>query len=311
MVWQVIGQAYGQFLSNRHQRKESARGHSRAMSQAEYGNELDNESYMLRDRYDWMKARKRGLTPQEFYGSAAAGGSATTGTNAVLGNQAMQRAQINADAYRNAMNQTLDAAVQLRGQDMEMEKARLQADTAKETTGMQTDAQRYSAELVNDIANKNYRLAKQRLKQIEVPKLLAELKINERQYKILTNEIATSDPKFQLYMKKLSMGVDNMMVEFLQHSFGVNITDPKSVQKMTKEQRRHFIEYTAALNSSAFKEVAGASKAAWNILDKAGDGVSNLVDGLNDMLPEFNLGNFGSTKKRKGGSVSHLPGPKY
>lgn len=234
---------------------------SAAESGVRLGGAQDHKFYKKRDTYDWRKAMKRGLTPQEYYGSPAAGNNPTSGATTTLGNQFGQAEQqkyqqIGQAAQNAASNQTSMNIAQLQS-DTSIETAKISAGASRFGATTSAEASMYSTDIKNALATKNYQLVKQRLTQVEIPKLLAQLKISSQQFKKLTNEIATSTPAFTLYMKKLSMGVDNMMVEFLQHSYGINITDPKSVQSMSPEQKAKFIQHTAGITSHAFKEAAG------------------------------------------------------
>ncbi len=213
------------------------------------GHEEDTKSFKDRAQYSWDQAKERGLTPQEFYGSSAAGGSSSSGGAQVLGNSQDKANQINQQQHQETKERNKDRMTQLKVAQIGAGNVQLQTDTTKR-----------GQDFTYDIQQKNYQLAQQKLQQIELPKLKAELKISSQQFKQMTNQIATSTPKFMLYMKKLSMGVDNMMVEFLQHSFGIDITDPKSVQGMSPSRRAAFINATAAINSSVFKEAAGIGK---------------------------------------------------
>lgn len=225
------------------------------------GHTEDTRSFKERSEYSWDKAKDRGLTPQEYYGSSAAGGSSSSGGANVLGNSQDKEQLQQSKIHQESQQRSLDRQTQLQQTkmqtDTQKEVASIQAGTSRANVKTQTQTQRYSAELQNALATKNYQLAKQKLYQVELPKLKAELKISSQQFKKLSNQIATTTPKFMLYMKKLSMGVDNMMVEFLQHSYGVNITDPKSIQAMSLSERKAFISHTAGINSQVFKEASG------------------------------------------------------
>ncbi len=217
------------------------------------GHDEDTRSFKDRAQYSWEQAKGRGLTPQEFYGSSAAGGSASTGGAQVLGNSQDKANQISQSQHQETKERNKDRMVQL-------QQTKMQTDTSRAVAEIQSGTTKRGQDYTYDIANKNYKLAKQKLQQIELPKLQADLKISSQQFKKLSNEIATSKPKFMLYMKKLSMGLDNMMSEFLQQSFGIDITSKESVQGMTPSERAAFIQATAAINSTAFKTAAGLKK---------------------------------------------------
>ena len=93
------------------------------------GHRLDDRSHINRAQFDWRKAKDRGLTPQEFYGSPAAGGSAASGGGATLGNSAAAANIQNSKIHQDDKQRTLDRNVEL------------------QKTKMQTDAQLKTAEI--------------------------------------------------------------------------------------------------------------------------------------------------------------------
>ncbi len=250
-------------------------------SDVRLGHAEDTRSFKERDIYSWNQAKARGLTPQEYYGSSASGGSSSSGGANVLGNSQDKQRQLQSQQAQEVNERQKDRLTSIAQTKMQTDTqktvAEIQSGTTKRGQDISSTTQKYTSNLQNDIANKNYKLAKQKLEQIEKPKLQADLKISSQQFKKLSNDIATSTPKFTLYMKKLSMGVDNMMVEFLQHSYGVDITDPKSVQAMSPEQKTAFINHTAAINSHAFREAAGITLGVSGRAATIGSSTSNLL----------------------------------
>lgn len=285
------------------------------------GNRLDNQSYKKRDQYDWKRAQQRGLTPQEFYGSPASGGSSTSGSGATLGNQAadieMQEASLQQQNRLATTNSIINAGVQLRGQDVDLEKAKIGAqatqDAASTSAGATVESARISSETQKAIADQNYKLAYQKFMEVELPKFKQEMKISEKEYDKLVNEIATSDPEFQKYMKKLSMGVDNMVVEYFQAIYEFDITKPDQVRALPEWKRKKFLDEVMAFQSTALKEFRGLDLGVTDALSDFGQGVTQGIEGLGnslkDYLPDFEgLGNMlGHGKTGKGGP-SHLPG---
>lgn len=285
------------------------------------GNKLDDRSYRRRDQYDWQRAKSRGLTPQEFYGSAASGGSSTSGSGGTLGNQAgnitMQEAAMNQENRLRTQQQMIDAGVTLRGQDVELEKAKVGAEATKSAAQTSAEASISVAQMTTQtqeaIAARNWKLAYKRYLEVELPKFKQEMKISEQEYNKLVNEVATTDKAFVTYMKKLSMGVDNMMVEYFQAIYGFDITKPDEVRALPEHKRKKFLKEVMAFQSTSLKEFQGAVTGITGAMNDFGTGVSqgvqNIGNYFKDLMPEsVNLGN-GSNKVRKGGRVSHLPGP--
>jgi hypothetical protein len=226
------------------------------------GHTLDTLHMKKRHNYMWRHAKDQGLTPQEFYGSPASGGNPASGAAQALGN---------AKAAENQVNQKLDAMA-LQGMEeigLGMERikadrdiAKMQTDTQRAIAGVQAETQIKTNRLTNEtnkaIADRQYDLARQKIRQIEIPRLMQDLRLGEKQIKLLNNQIATSTEAFTLYIKKLSMGVDNMIVEFLQNEFGFDVTRPETYKNLTEAQKREFLWKTMALQSTAWAEVAGA-----------------------------------------------------
>lgn len=294
--WQAAVAGYGIYKGSQ---TPDRPGLGRAREATRQGHQLDQDFTLGTEQKMFDRASERGMTPQEYYGSSAPGGSKVSGGAQVLGNnstqieaQAMQdkRQQRQAHAERSTRllqtQMTTDAQIKsaqisagtaTRGQDITESTTKRGQDINQATTTRGQDLQ-------NAIASKNYVLAKKQLAN-QTRKLQADLKISRQQFIKLTNEIATSDPKFQLYITKLKMGVDNMVAEFLQNSYGINILDKESVQAMSTSQRAKFIQEIAGLNSFAFKEASGISLAA----ERTGN---RILGGIRDSLPNIKMPNI-------------------
>lgn len=239
------------------------------------GHSEDTRSYKERDQYDWQQAKNRGLTPQEFYGSSAAGGSSSSGGANVLGNSLDKQNIQKQSMHQESQQRNLDRATQL-------QQTKMQTDSQQTVAQIQAGVQTAGQKITETLGQGNLKVMQAKLAN-DTRKLKADLRISDQQFKLLSNQIAISTKKFTLYMKKLSMGVDNMMVEFLQHSYGVDITDPKSVQAMSPAQKAAFINHTAAINSHAFREAAGITL---GVSDRAGTIGSSTPNILGNSMPQ-------------------------
>ena len=68
------------------------------------------------------------MTPQEYYGSPAPGVGGPSGGAQVLGNMATQEGIANRQIFASALGAAADREVQKRGQDVQLEQTRIQAE---------------------------------------------------------------------------------------------------------------------------------------------------------------------------------------
>lgn len=207
---------------------------------AKRGASIDSRAKLGQEAELYSRAQERGLTPQEYYGSPAPGNPSSSGAGQVIGNQA------------NAMSSQMSQAML---QSKEREKDR---QNAKEIAGIQAGVQTAGQENQAQIAANKLALEKQQFSEIALKESAAKLKINEQQLSKAVNEAVTSSPKWQLMLKNLSMGPDNMWVQsYLEHT-GINpITDPEAFKKLPKEERKKFLLGFLAYGSHTQKEAAG------------------------------------------------------
>ena len=76
------------------------------------------------------------------------------------------------------------------------------------------------------------------------------------------------------------MGPDNMMVEFIQNAYGVDVTDRKAVAKLSDAQKHQFVQMVAALSSNVFRESAGTSRALTPAGTLIGETAGKAVEGV-------------------------------
>lgn len=237
-------------------------GESQAFSREDYGWQLgaDRQSARKMDRFNWAQAEKRGLTAQEFYGSGAAGNTSTSSTSNVLGNSADQVQQQN-----RAQNQEIVQRAMDRNKDLQQTK--MQTEAQVKTAEIAAGASRYGSDTQAAIAEGRLKLDRDTYQYVNLPRVAAQngLTIAETRKKI--NEIATSDPKFVTMMKQLSMGADNLTVEFFLRHHGINLADPQSFSGLPADKRKELLGALLAIRSNVASEYAGATKIGHDFVD--------------------------------------------
>lgn len=253
------------------------------------GHEADTQSYKDRDAYDWQMGQDRGLTPQEFYGSSAAGGSASSGGAQVLGNSKIQSEIAAQKVGSDITQQALNREVQIRGQDKQLEAAELSAGASLGSSKISADASRYSTDVKNKIAQGQLDLSNQEYNKISLPAAAANLKLTEQQTNKAINDVVTSTPEWQRSQKLLSMGVENTIQTALLQRFGVDITSKSAMAKLTDSQFRNILAVLVASGSLANREMQGLAASV--------SGMFNRVTGTQD--EQFNLMPIGQNKGSK------------
>lgn len=225
------------------------------------GNRMDMSNQRKMYDYRIKSGLAHGMTPYEmFTGGAAGAGGGTTGTGQTLGNSASQLAQ-----------QTMQLGQQQqeneKNRENEIAKAEIQAETAKEVASIQSGATRYSsdqsaqasryqADTNKQIADNKLKLDRERFQYIDLPQAAAQLDLTKAQLSKTINEVATSHKDFVLYMKKLSMGLDNMVAEYLQGNYGFDVTKPETYPGSEK-RRKELLGFLLAIQSGTLKNVEG------------------------------------------------------
>lgn len=213
------------------------------------GSKVDDHSYRSRSEYDWNMAQSRGLTPQEFYGSPAAGGSAGVAGSSLgnsLSSQAMARRQLGFQASENEKDRQNKKDI-----------AEIQAGATRYSSDQSSGASRYSTQIQQLIAGNRLKFDEQVYKTISLPGAQAELNLTKKQTEKVVNEIATTDPKFLKAMKLLSMGTENMVATMVANSSGIDVTDPKQLMKLTERERSTLLATMIAAGGHTRKEMEG------------------------------------------------------
>ena len=228
------------------------------------GLEYENEAYLAREKALWKRGKRRGLTPQEYYGSPAPGVGGPSAVGVALGNQAnarkMQSRQFGVNLFENAMNRKTQLGIAKIQADAQKYSADKSAGATEGAANIQAEAQKFIAENRLKLDEKTY--------QMNLDLAVNKMKIQEEQLKKLVNEVATSDPQFVKMMKQLSMGVENMLTEYFQRHHGISLKDPESFTKLPKEERKQLLTAMIAMRANILPEWSFVQTEATSAFDK-------------------------------------------
>jgi hypothetical protein len=255
-----------------------------------YGNEQDllNQQAMFDYRID--QGLKHGMTEYEmFTGGAVGAGGGTSGSGAMLGNNYSQAAQ-----QEMQMNQQMK--MQTIGNVAELAKTAMQVEGQKEVAGIQAGAtigsaqlsastQQNIANLQNAMAEKKLKLDQELFDQVTLPAAAEQLKLTEQQTLKAINEVTTSNEKFVLMMKRLSMSADNVLMEFAQNYLGIDATNRDQVSKLSEAKKQKFTSLVASLKSNIFAETAGLQSS--NVMQNAGNFIGNTVGAIGNTASDI------------------------
>ena len=255
MAWQAAAIAAGSALMQ----QRSAQKHAKSMGyeMANLGHGLDQKHYLEREAELWKRGQARGLTPQEYYGSAAPGVGGPSGAANVLGNMATQTGVARSQIMANLGNAMAERALQKRGQDIDLEKTKIMAGAQKESAGISAEASVYSAEIQKQIADNRLKFDDRTYWNVSLPGATLNMQKTRKETEHIINNIATSDPKFVKAIKLLSMGPENMAASMVVNAAGIDITSPESLQNVPKEKRRDVLATMLAVGSFSRKEAEG------------------------------------------------------
>lgn len=238
------------------------------------GHRADNRYFKQRmlwqtpyeDRFHWNKARKRGLTPQEYYGSGAPGYSSPSGPSggaAVLGNMVSSANASSKALVSSAIQGAADRATELKKTEMQTEAQKYVADTqARTATGnveKQTSTQMKIAEMENAIKDRKVTLDEKSYNRVTLPQAAATLQKTKQETKKLINEVATTTPAFLRSMKLLSMGPDNTIQTALLNGLKIDITNKEQMAKLSTEEFGRLMSILFAAGSGVTKNVHGVA----------------------------------------------------
>lgn len=237
---------------------------------AKYQSKLQRKNVFgqTKDRYNFFE--KKGATITEILGSPASGGGSDS-VASTLGNQAQAQAAQKAQLNFQKQQAIADRAVQIRGQNIDLEKTKMATDTQLAATGLSADASRYGADksaqasiyasnILKQIEDGKLDLASKQFTDIALPAAAQNLQLSIAQTQEAWNKVATSRPEFLKFMKMLSMSPENVKAAFgataLQESLGItDLFDPQQLAKLDYDDRMKVLQVLTGLQSKTAPEL--------------------------------------------------------
>ena len=261
--------------------------------------DLSNQKEM----YDYRinQGLDHGMTPYEmFMGPAAGAGGGTTGSGSTLGNSQtsrdMQTRQLQITREENAANRQTQLAQTQMQTNAQLESAKIQAgvglakslgttymsnkttergqdinsETSRRGQDISSETSKRNVDIQTSIQKGQLDLSERQFKQVTLPQAAKQLNLTEYQTQKALNDVATSDPKFVLAMKRLTMGVDNLYVEGLIKQFGVDPTKSQPEwDKIPVDKRAALMAALDIARSTTAKEGSGLAAVFERIVDAA------------------------------------------
>lgn len=249
------------------------------------GNELDMANQKEMFDYRISQGKAAGMTDYEmFMGPAGAGGGGTTGSGGTLGNAENQRNIAQTQRNQEMIQKALDRETQLKQTEMQtdaqVKTAEIAAGQSRYNTDQSVDQQRYNTDQTIGLGTKNYDLKAREFNEVTIKRAGEALKLTKAQTQKALNDAQTSAPSFVKFMKMLSMGTDNVLATAIQNFQGVNLVDPKSVSKLSPDQRKSIMTQILAIQSGSYKNLQGIKQ-----------GVSDWYDQWNPLKNPVTMGN--------------------
>ena len=251
---------------------------------------------------DFQHLRDQGLTPQEIVGSpigGGVGGSAPSGqtlgsasaTQSALQQQrsdaiaARERSADRANAVRiEAMRnktallgsaisanatfrgQDITEMLGLRGQDVQAEGIKVNAETQRRGQDIQEAFQNRSIDANLKIAREKLKLQRDQYQNIELP--------------MAANKIVTTTPEWERHKILAQMGVDNILATSMAGNFGLDPMDPKTLSKFSRSEFRQLVRMIYGYSSKFFGETAGMALSTGEGFQDTGAAIKNSAKRL-------------------------------
>lgn len=257
------------------------------LEQITLGNKLDIRNQKEMFDYRINQGVAAGMTPFEMYmGPAAGAGGGTTGSGQTLGNAATAKnqAQIQAEMQQRSQIANNTAA---------LAQTKMQTDAQRDVAKIQAGATEYGADLQYNAQMVKNAIERDKLETVVIPMAAANIGKTEKETERIINEIATSEPKFVLRLKELTMGVDNQLAEMLKLHYGISLNDPSTFRNKSESERKEIISYAMAIQSGVAKNIEGV-KDQIGLTDGFFDVLGNGIDKMNQMFPDP----FGGYKRK-------------
>ena len=236
-------------------------GRNEGRSNLQQGHEQDVKWSLHKENELWSRAEARGLTPQEYYGSAAPGAGGTSGGGQVLGSQTNVQNQLKYDMYNKEMDRKTTLGVARINADAQ----KYSADQSRQATQDQVTGNVAVQELRNLMEDRKINILEREFEEIRLRAAQASLDLTREQIKKAVNEVVTSTPKYQREMKLLSMGFDNTIQTMILNRAGVS--DPKDMSKLTEEEYEALLQTMLGHSSTLGRELKGIVQSVKDLIN--------------------------------------------
>lgn len=235
---------------------------------ARRGAKRDYRYYKKRDAYDWARARERGLSPQEFYGSPAAGNTPDSANTQVLGNQSTALMQMAGQLGSEAVQKAKDRKNAKEIAKIQSEATMYAADQSRQASQDQVVGNIAVQELQNVVQNRQIDLKERELEEISLKAAEQNIQLTKKQIQLAANEIANTAPDWVKKRIIMQMGVDNSLQTFILARHKINLSKPEDIQNMTDEQYQEVLTTLLGYNSAIGKELRGLGLSAKDLVKK-------------------------------------------
>ena len=307
LVGGVLGSVFGP--SEGSQRRDRRREHRYNVDLVKLGNQLDIDNQKEMFNYRIQQGELAGMTPYEmFMGPAAGAGGGTSGSGQTLGNAANQTAIADKQI---AKDRQLAWQTTMANNATQLQQTKMQTEAQKSIAGVQADVTMRGQDIEQAIAAGRLELDRDAY-NTNVDLVSSQVGVNKQQLKKLINETATSEKEFVLLMKQLSMGTDNMLVEYFQRHHGISLNNPESWTSLPAQKREELLAAMISLRSTVAVEAGGIQKMFGEPLNNA---VKPIIDTFLDLFgilpngpgiePAPSLGNYSSEPPQAGPNMNY------
>ena len=223
------------------------------------GHEYDLDFSLRKEDELWKRAKARGLTPQEYYGSSAAGGAGggVSGGAQVLGNSKTHVQTAKMQALTQLGNAAAERQTRLDVARVQADAQKYSADKAYQGVGDQIVGNVAIQELRNLIEQQKFNLNERTFKEVTLPAAQEKLRKTKQEVNKLLNEVATSTPKWQRWKVLTQLGFDNTIQNMLINKHGIDPTSKESMQGISDQKFKAILAAMIANSSYSFKEFSG------------------------------------------------------
>lgn len=257
---------------------------------AKKGAAADYRYGLKREAELWRRAQERGLTPQEYYGSSAPGGAASGsyGQSQVMGNAMQQSSAAVAE-------QVFQADQNQQNRDTQKDVAKTQADAQVKVAEIKAGTDIRGQDLTAQVSREKLAQVIRQHEEIGLQQLAKDLRMSESELKLRAQELITKSPQFLREMKRLGMGTENMFVEVVLRSMGIDDFD--QIPNLSKAKQKELMQRMLSGSSSLAKTLAQT----YGMGDEFMEAISEVHDFIMNWMPTMK--GVSVTSKNKTGAV--------